>query len=280
MDNHSTSLYEAIQEALAAIRQMTNARPKSGIVLGTGLGSLADEVEVEAKVPYSKIPHFAQSTVQSHRGELVFGHLGGHPVVVMAGRLHYYEGWTMQQVTFPIRVLGALGVERLIITNASGGINPHFRSGDIVIVRDHINLLPENPLRGPNDERLGPRFPDMSQPYDARLRHLALEVAMEHRIRAFEGVYSALQGPNLETPAEYAMLRLLGSDCTGMSSVPEVLVARHQGIPVLMLSLVTNVSYPPSVIRETSVEDVIALADEAQPRLTLLVKEVLQRVHV
>ncbi len=280
MDNYSTSLYEAIQEALAAIRQMTNARPKSGIVLGTGLGSLADEVEVEAKVSYSRIPHFAQSTVQSHRGELVFGHLGGHPVVVMAGRLHYYEGWTMQQVTFPIRVLGALGIERLIITNASGGINPHFRSGDIVIVRDHINLLPENPLRGSNDERLGPRFPDMSQPYDARLRQLALEAAMEHRIRAFEGVYSALQGPNLETPAEYAMLRLLGSDCTGMSSVPEVLVARHQGIPVLMLSLVTNVSYPPSVIRETSVEDVIALADEAQPRLTLLVKEVLRRVHV
>jgi len=271
-------LYEAIQEAATVVRQKTSVRPQSGIILGTGLSSLADEVEVETRIPYAQIPHFAHSTVQSHRGELVFGWLDGHAVVVMAGRLHYYEGWTMQQVTFPVRVLGALGIERLIITNASGGINPHLRSGDIVVVRDHINLLPENPLRGPNDERLGPRFPDMSQTYDAHLRRLALAVAQERGISAFEGVYSALQGPNLETPAEYAMLRILGSDCTGMSSVPEVLVARHQGIPVLMLSLVTNVSYPPSVIRETTVDDVIALAKEAQPRLTQLVREVLRRL--
>jgi purine-nucleoside phosphorylase len=196
----------------------------------------------------------------------------------MAGRLHYYEGWTMQQITFPIRVLGALGIERLILTNASGGVNPHLRSGDIVIVRDHINLLPENPLRGPNDERIGPRFPDMSQPYDPDLRRLALEVARARGIRAVEGVYSALQGPNLETPAEYAMLRLLGSDCTGMSSVPEVLVARHQGIPVLLLSLVTNTAYPPSVIRETTVDDVVAIAKAAEPRLTQLLGEILRRL--
>lgn len=272
------ALYEQIQEAVAAIRQVTDFQPQTGVILGTGLGSLTDEVAPAAKVAYSRIPHFAHSTAPSHRGELVFGHLDGHPVVVMSGRLHYYEGWTMQQVTFPVRVLGALGIERLIITNASGGVNPHFRSGDIAVVRDHINLLPENPLRGPNDERLGPRFPDMSEPYDSALRQLALDVARQHSIRAFEGVYCALQGPNLETPAEYAMLRRLGGDCTGMSSVPEVLVARHQGIPVLMLSLVTNVAFPPSVIRMTTAEDVIALASEAQPRLTLLVREVLRRL--
>ncbi len=272
------AIYEAIQEAVTAIRRLTEARPRSGIVLGTGLSGLVHRVQVEARIPYGRLPHFVPSTAPSHRGELVFGHIQGHAVVVMAGRLHYYEGWTMQQITFPVRVLGALGIERLILTNASGGVNPHLRSGDIVIVRDHINLLPENPLRGPNDERIGPRFPDMSQPYDPDLRRLALEVAREQGIRAVEGVYSALQGPNLETPAEYAMLRLLGSDCTGMSSVPEVLVARHQGIPVLLLSLVTNTAYPPSVIRETTVDDVVAIAKTAEPRLTQLLGEILRRL--
>lgn len=272
------ALYEEIQEAVAAVRRATDFQPRTGIILGTGLGNLANEVVLAARVAYSGLPHFATSTAPSHRGELIFGHLVGHPVVVMSGRLHYYEGWTMQQVTFPVRVLGALGIKRLIITNASGGVNPHLRSGDIVVVRDHINLLPENPLRGPNDERLGPRFPDMSQAYDPALRRLVLSIANEHHIRAFEGVYCALQGPNLETPAEYAMLRRLGGDCTGMSSVPEVLVARHQSIPVLMLSLVTNVSFPPDAIRETTAEEVIALASEAEPRLTLLVREALQRL--
>ncbi|MCS6929136.1 MAG: purine-nucleoside phosphorylase [Saprospiraceae bacterium] len=268
-------LFDNIQEAVDFIRHTVEFQPKTGIILGTGLGNLVEEVDTRASIPYSSIPHFACSTVESHRGELVLGHLESHPVVIMSGRLHYYEGWTMQQVTFPVRVLGALGIERLIITNASGGINPHLRSGDIVVVRDHINLLPENPLRGPNDERLGPRFPDMSQPYHPGLRRMALQIARECGIRAFEGIYSALQGPNLETPAEYAMLRRLGADCTGMSSVPEVLVARHQRIPVLMLSLVTNVAFPPDVIRETTVEEVIALAQEAQPRLTLLLRKIL-----
>ncbi len=271
-------LYEAIQEAIAAIRQHTSLQPRSGIVLGTGLSRLTEAIAVETTIPYARIPHFSPSTVQSHRGELVLGRWEGHPVVVMAGRLHYYEGWSMAQVTFPVRVLGALGIERLIITNASGGVNPHLHNGDIVVIRDHINLLPESPLRGPNDERIGPRFPDMSEPYDPQLRQIALEVAQQYGIRATEGVYSALPGPNLETPAEYAMLRRLGSDCTGMSSVPEVLVARHQGIPVLMLSLVTNVAYPPEAIRKTTVEDVIALANEAEPRLTLLIRELLRRL--
>jgi purine-nucleoside phosphorylase len=271
-------LYDQIQEAVVAIRQRTDFKPRTGIILGTGLGNLADAVEAVAEIPYGDLPHFAQSTVQSHRGRLVFGLLSGHPVVVMAGRLHYYEGWTMQQVTFPVRVLKALGIERLILTNASGGVNPHLRGGDIVVVRDHINLLPENPLRGTNDERLGPRFPDMSKPYDADLQARTLAAAKKHHVRAFEGVYSAMQGPNLETPAEYTMLRHLGSDCTGMSSIPEVLVARHQDLPVLMLSLVTNVAYPPSAIRETSVEDVIAIARAAEPNLSLLVQEVLQEL--
>jgi purine-nucleoside phosphorylase len=244
--------------------------------LGTGLGNLADEVAAVARVPYETIPHFARSTVQSHAGQLVFGALAGRPVVVMAGRFHYYEGWNMQQVTFPVRVMKFLGVQQMIITNASGGINPHLRGGDIVVVRDHINLLPENPLRGENDERIGPRFPDLSRTYDARLRALALQAAREHQVRAFEGVYSALQGPNLETPAEYSMLRTMGSDCTGMSSVPEVLVARHMGMEVLMLSMVTNTSFPPSVIKETSVEDVIAIAKAAEPGLSTIIKKTLE----
>lgn len=270
-------LYDQIQEAVAAVRQRTSFAPRTGIILGTGLGNLTDDVAVAAEIPYGELPHFAVSTVQSHKGKLVFGHLDSHPVVMMAGRLHFYEGWTMQQVTFPVRVMKLLGIERLIITNASGGINPHYRGGDIVIVYDHINLLPEHPLRGENDERLGPRFPDMSKPYDEALRALALSVARRHNIRAFEGVYSALQGPNLETPAEYVMLRRLGSDCTGMSSLPEVLVARHMGLPVLMLSMVTNVSFPPAVIQETSVEDVIATAAAAEPNLSLLIREILKK---
>lgn len=272
------SLFEQIQETVAAIRARTNFQPRSGIILGTGLGNLAGEIRTEAEIQYAELPHFARSTVQSHQGRLVFGYLDEHPVVVMAGRFHYYEGWSMAQVTFPVRVLKFLGIERLIITNASGGVNPHRKGGDIVVVRDHINLLPENPLRGENDERLGPRFPDMSKPYDAGLRAAAIEVARKHGIRAFEGVYSALQGPNLETPAEYVMLRGLGSDCTGMSSIPEVLVARHMSLPVLMLSMVTNVAFPPGVIRETSVEDVIATAQAAEPGLSLLVRETLKRV--
>lgn len=270
-------LYDDIQESLAYLRQRTAFQPATGIVLGTGLGNLTDEIDVEIEIPYADIPHFARSTVESHKGKLVFGRLGAHPVVVMAGRFHYYEGWTMQQITFPVRVLKFLGIQRLILTNASGGVNPHLRAGELVIVRDHINLLPEHPLRGPNDERLGPRFPDMLHTYDAELRSRALAIARQHNIPAREGVYSALQGPNLETPAEYEMLHRLGSDCTGMSSIPEVLVARHMDLPVLMISLVANMAYPPSVIRETSVEDVIAAASAAEPGLSLVVKELLNQ---
>lgn len=268
-------LYEQIQEAVEFLRQRTDFQPLTGIVLGTGLGNLTDDIEIAAEVPYADIPHFARSTVESHKGKLIFGRLGAHPVVVMAGRFHYYEGWSMQQITFPVRVLKMLGIRRLVLTNASGGVNPHLRAGDLVIVRDHINLLPEHPLRGPNDERLGPRFPDMLYTYDAGLRARALAIARRHNIRAREGVYSALQGPNLETPAEYEMLHRLGSDCTGMSSIPEALVARHMDLDVLMISVVANMAYPPSAIRETSVEDVIAAASGAEPGMRLIIRELL-----
>jgi purine-nucleoside phosphorylase len=271
--SNDMSRYEQIQEAAAFIRSRTNFQPQTGIVLGTGLGNLTDDLNIEAEINYHDIPHFAQSTVESHKGKLIFGHLGTHPVVVMAGRFHWYEGWTMEQVTFPIRVLKYLDIQRIIITNVSGGVNPHLQAGDLVVVSDHINLLPENPLRGPNDERLGPRFPDMLHTYDEGLRKQALEIASAHNIRAFEGVYSALPGPNLETPAEYTMLRGLGSDCTGMSSIPEVLVARHMGLPVLMISLVSNVSYPRSAIRVTTLEEVISTAQAAEPKMRLLIRE-------
>jgi purine-nucleoside phosphorylase len=269
------NLYDQIQEALAFIRQKTDHKPATGIVLGTGLGRLVEDVVVSCAISYNEIPHFASSTVESHKGQLIFGDLEGKPVVVMAGRFHWYEGWSMQQVTFPIRVLTALGIEQIIITNASGGVNPHLQNGDLVIVRDHINLLPENPLRGHNDERLGPRFPDLSNTYDLGLRQKALEIAHKNGIRAIEGVYSALSGPNLETPAEYAMLRHLGSDCTGMSSVPEVLVARHSSLKVLMISMVTNVAFPPSRIRETTVAEVIATAQASEPGMSMVIKGVL-----
>lgn len=269
-------MFEQIQEAVAYIRSQTNFQPRSGIVLGTGLGHLTDEIQVEATIDYASIPHFARSTVESHKGKLILGWLEGHPVVAMAGRFHWYEGWSMQQVVFPIRVMKFLGIERLILTNASGGINPHLKGGDIVVVRDHINMLPDNPLRGPNDERIGPRFPDLTHTYDESLRRAALQIAHEHGIRAIEGVYSALPGPNLETPAEYSMLRKLGSDCTGMSSVPEALAAKHMELPVLMLSMVSNVSFPPSIIKVTSLEDVIAVASEAEPKLRLIVKNILK----
>lgn len=266
-------LFEQIQEAASYIRSRTNFQVQTGIVLGTGLGNLTDDLKIEAELAYNDIPHFAQSTVESHKGKLIFGHLGNHPVVVMAGRFHWYEGWTMEQVTFPIRVLKFLDIQRIIITNVSGGVNPHYRAGDLVVVSDHLNLLPENPLRGANDERLGPRFPDMLHTYDEDLRRLALKLAKVHSIRAFEGVYSALPGPNLETPAEYTMLRGLGSDCTGMSSIPEVLVARHMSLPVLMISLVSNVSYPRSAIRVTTLEEVISTAQAAEPKMRLLIRE-------
>ncbi|HMO38894.1 MAG TPA: purine-nucleoside phosphorylase [Saprospiraceae bacterium] len=270
--------YEQIQEALAFIRQKTDFQPVAGIILGTGLGNLANEITAVAIIPYHDIPHFPVSTVQSHKGQLIFGHLAGQPVAAMSGRFHYYEGYSMQQVTFPVRVMKCLGIERLFISNAAGGTSQHFRAGDIVFVKDHINFQPENPLRGENDERLGPRFPDMLHTYDRTMNARALAIAQAHGIRAHEGVYVGLQGPNLETPAEYQFVHRIGGDLVGMSTIPEVLVAKHSGLRVFVLSVVTNQCFPLEEIRETTVEDVIAVAQAAEPRMTLIVKELLREM--
>jgi purine-nucleoside phosphorylase len=272
------ALYDHIQEALQYLRERTPFQPRFGIILGTGLGNLTDDIETEAEIPYAEIPHFPVSTVESHKGKLVFGRLAGVPVVCMAGRFHYYEGYTMQQITFPVRVMKMLGIERLVISNASGGLNPDYRAGDLIFVRDHINLQADNPLIGYNDERLGPRFPDMLRAYDWALNRRAMEIADELGIRAHEGVYLALQGPNLETPAEYTFMHRIGADVVGMSTVPEVLVAKHMSLPVFVVSVVSNQGYPPESIQETTVEAVIAMVSSVEPKLRAIVRQLLQEL--
>ena len=268
-------LYDRIQESVQHIRTVTDFEPKYGIILGTGLGSLANEIERVATINYSDIPHFPLSTVTSHKGELIFGYLENIPIVAMSGRFHYYEGYSTKEVTFPVRVLKFLGIEQLLISNAAGSMNPHILGGDLVFIKDHINLQPENPLRGVNDERLGPRFPDMLHTYNAKLIEQAMKIANEKGIRAHTGIYVGLQGPNLETPAEYAYMNRIGGDVVGMSTVPEVLVARHMSLPVFVLSVVSNQSYPKEVMREVTLEEVIALVNSVAPKAALIVKELL-----
>ena len=272
-------LYDQIQEAIQYIRTITDFQPKYGIILGTGLGNLTDEIKTIAEIPYGKIPHFAVSTVKSHKGKLIFGILGGVPIVAMAGRFHYYEGYSMQQVTFPVRVLKFLKIKQLIISNISGSTNQHIKAGDIVFVNDHINLQPENPLRGQNDERLGPRFPDMLHTYNKDLIAKALAIANEQGIRAHEGVYVALQGPNLETPAEYRFLHRIGGDVVGMSTVPEVLVARHSGLPVFVLSVVSNQSYPTEIMQVVQLDVLLALVATVEPKMRLIVMALLKHLE-
>jgi len=267
-------LYDEIQEAVAYIRQKSDFQPRYGIILGTGLGNLVDEMEIKQEIPYRGIPHFPESTVQSHRGKLYLGTFDGYPVAALAGRFHYYEGYSMRQVTFPVRVLKYLGIERLFISNAAGSVHPQIDPGDIVFIRDHINLHAENPLRGFNDERLGPRFPDMLKTYDGGLNAKAMEISRTLGIRAHQGVYLGLQGPNLETPAEYRMAHVLGADLVGMSTIPEVIVARHMDLPVFVISVTTNRCYPIDDIKETSVEDVIEVAQSAEPRMRAILKEI------
>jgi purine-nucleoside phosphorylase len=269
------SLYDKIQESLAFLRMTTDFQPKYGLILGTGLGSLADEIVRVSTIKYEDIPHFPISTVVSHQGELIFGYLEKIPIVAMSGRFHYYEGYSMQEVTFPVRVLKFLGIEQLFISNAAGSMNPHILGGDLVFIKDHINLQPENPLRGVNDERIGPRFPDMLHTYNAKLNDQAMKIANEKGIRAHTGIYVGLQGPNLETPAEYAFMNRIGGDVVGMSTVPEVLVARHMSLPVFVLSVVSNQSYPKEVMREVTVEEIIALVNAVAPKAAWIVKELL-----
>jgi len=268
-------LYDQIQETLSFLKQKTSLQPTLGFILGTGLGSLADDIDVDVTIQYQDIPHFPISTVQSHKGQLIFGTLYGVKVVALAGRFHYYEGYSMHEITFPVRVLKFLGIQRLIISNASGSVNPAIEASDIVFVRDHINHLGANPLRGANDERLGPRFPDMLHTYDRKLNAKAMVIAKRKGIRAHEGIYLALQGPNLETPAEYKFFHRAGADLIGMSTVPEVLVAKQMSLAVFVVSVVSNKCYPLEDIKETTVTDVIKMVESVTLRLQEIIKELI-----
>ncbi len=265
-----------IDQAVEVIRRHSSAEPHAGIILGTGLGSLAAQIEVEAKLDYESIPHFPISTAISHAGQLVCGKLCGLPVVAMEGRFHAYEGYSHRQITFPVRVMRALGARLLITSNACGGLNPQYRLGDIMVIEDHINLMGDNPLVGVNDDRLGPRFPDMSAPYDADLIDAALAIARREDFAAQKGVYAAVTGPNLETRAEYRMLRAMGADVVGMSTVPEVLVAVHAGMRNLGLSIITDMGLP-DALKPAVVEEILAVAAEAEPKLRAVVLGILAR---
>lgn len=272
-----TELRGHIEEAVTAVRAKTKSEPAIGIILGTGLGALAKEIETETTLDYGDIPHFAQSTVESHHGRLIFGTLAGKKVAAMQGRFHFYEGYSMKQITFPVRVMKFLGVKTLLISNASGALNPLFQRGDVMLISDHINLLGDNPLIGPNDDSLGPRFPDMSEPYTKSLIALAEESALDLRVKLQNGVFVALTGPNLETRAEYRFLRYIGADAVGMSTVPEVIVAVHMGLKVLGFSILTDECFP-DALKPVSLEEVIAVANKAEPKLTKVMKEVVRRL--
>lgn len=264
---------ETVRDSVTAIRNKTGFKPEFGIILGTGLGQLAERVESEITIPYETIPHFPIPTVESHRGRLILGMLSGRPVVVMQGRFHYYEGYEASQVAFPVRVLKELGAQTLIVSNAAGGLNPLFRPGDIAVITDHINLTGQNPLRGPNDETLGPRFPDMYRCYDPDLIQLAISTGLRLGIRLQQGVYAWVTGPNLETAAEYRFLRTIGADMVGMSTVPEVIVARHASMRVLGFSVITDMGLP-DAMQPCDLAQVLAAAAEAEPRLTALIMEI------
>ena len=264
-----------LNETLHYIReQITHFKPEVGIILGTGLAKLVDEVEIEKTLMYAHIPNFPVSTVEFHSGKLIFGTLGGKKVVAMQGRLHYYEGYSMQQITFPVRVLKQLGIERLFVSNASGSLNSEIKKGDLVCIDDHIDLLPDNPLRGTNIDYLGPRFPDMSKPYDVNLISSAMKIASRMGISIHRGVYVATSGPNLETRAEYRYMRLIGGDIVGMSTVPEVIVANHMGLPTFAISVVTDEGFHED-LQPVSFEDIVEIATKVEPKMTMVLKELI-----
>ena len=274
----ASELKQRIEEAAAAVRARTRVRPKVGIILGTGLGDFADALQADAVVPYTEIPHFPVSTVESHAGELHLGTLAGHDVAIMKGRVHYYEGYTMQQVSFPVRVLKALGCDTMVITNACGGMNPDMPAGTITVTTDHINLMGDNPLIGPNDDTLGPRFPDMSEPYARALIRLAETIALEQRMPLQRAVFVAVPGPNLETAAEYRFLRWAGADVVGMSLVPEAITAVHGGQRVLAFNVVTDACLPDD-LHPVDIPAILAVAGRAAPVLIRLVTEVVHRLE-
>jgi purine-nucleoside phosphorylase len=268
-------MLESIQNTTAFIKsRIGDFEPEVGIILGTGLGGLVTEIEVEKHLMYSNIPDFPISTLEFHSGKLIFGKLNGVKVVAMQGRLHYYEGYTMQQITFPVRVMKMLGIKTLFVSNASGSLNPDFRKGDLMVIEDHINLQPHNPLVGRNEAALGPRFPDMSEPYKRGLIDKALDIASANNIICHKGVYVAVTGPNLETKADYKYLRIIGGDAVGMSTVPEVIVANHMGLSVFAISVLTDEGFP-ETLKPVSLEEIIAVANEAEPKMTLILKELI-----
>lgn len=272
-----STLTDKIKETLSVIRKKTNDDYPVGIILGTGLGGLVKEINIEHQIDYGELPHFPLSTVESHHGRLIFGTINGKKVVAMQGRFHFYEGYTMQQITFPVRVMKFLGVKTLLVSNACGGMNPEYRKGDLMLMTDHINLLGDNPLIGKNEDELGPRFPDMSEPYSRELIDFARKVALENQIEIHEGIYIAVSGPNLETKAEYRFLRATGADVVGMSTVPENIVANHMGMKVLGISIITDECFPDS-LQPVDVSEIISTAMKAEPKMTLIMKEVIKRL--
>jgi purine-nucleoside phosphorylase len=267
-------MWEQVQETVSFIKEKTNFTPEYGVILGSGLGSFTDDIQIEFTLPYAEIPNFPISTVQGHKGALVFGSIGTKKVVAMQGRFHFYEGYSMKEVTFPVRVMKYLGVEKLIVSNASGGVNSNYNVGDIVLIKDHVNMMPEHPLRGKNDERFGPRFVNMSEPYSKNMIAKAKELAKKLNIEVKDGIYLGLQGPTFETLAEYKMVKNIGADCVGMSTVPEVIVARHMEMETFGLSVITDMGNEES-IETISHDEVLEAAKSAEPKVRLLIKELI-----
>lgn len=267
-------MWEQVQETVSYIKAKTNFTPEYGVILGSGLGSFTDDIQIEFTLPYGEIPNFPVSTVQGHKGALVFGTIGTKKVVAMQGRFHFYEGYSMKEVTFPVRVMKFLGVEKLIVSNASGGVNPNYNVGDVVLIKDHVNMMPEHPLRGKNDERFGPRFVNMSEPYSKKMMVKAKELAQKLNIEIKDGVYLGLQGPTFETLAEYKMVKNIGADCVGMSTVPEVIVARHMEMETFGLSVITDMGDEDN-IETISHDEVLEAAKSAEPKVRLLIKELI-----
>lgn len=267
-------MWEQVQETVSYIIEKTNFTPEYGVILGSGLGSFTDDIQIEFSLPYNEIPNFPVSTVEGHKGALVFGTIGDKKVVAMQGRFHFYEGYNMKEVTFPVRVMKYIGVKKVIVSNASGGVNPNYKVGDIVIIKDHINMMPEHPLRGKNDERFGPRFVNMSEPYSKNMIAKAKELAQNLNIEVKDGVYLGLQGPTFETLAEYRMVKNVGGDCVGMSTVPEVIVARHMEMECFGLSVITDMGDEEN-IEEVSHAEVLKAAEKAEPHVRNLIKELI-----
>lgn len=266
-------MYDRIQSTVKFLKDKTNGfTPEIGIILGTGLGGLVAEIKAEHVISYETIPDFPVSTVEGHSGKLIFGKLGGKNVIAMQGRFHYYEGYQLSEVTFPVRVMKYLGIARLFVSNASGGVNPEFEIGDLMVLTDHINLFPGNPLIGPNDKRFGPRFPDMSEAYDKSLIALSEKVASSQSVKIVKGVYAGLSGPTFETPAEYKYVRAIGGDAVGMSTVPEVIVARHMGIPCFAMSVITDLGVPGKIVEVTH-EEVQQVASVAEKKMTKIIAQ-------